>query len=290
MPLPCRLAGPAAIIAVVACMTGCASGQDPHNPRHGGATGASGHGAISTWLFTERALRGVRVDTAVRSQLDGARIFEITGARQRSQAESGVVPTIKFASYASMKATILSGGLPRWVKAVLYDAEAWSFTPVAEQRAPGKYMALAAELAHGHRLLFLASPALDLTSVLRPQAARRAPAYLKLRLAAQAAAVADVVEIQAQSLERSAHAYVDFVRGAAAQARHAKPSVTVLAGISSNPTGPQVSAAQLTRAITGVRPYVDGYWMNIPAPGRLCPRCNPPRPDLAIAAIRSLSR
>jgi hypothetical protein len=126
--------------------------------------------------------------------------------------------------------------------------------------------------------------------VLQPGASRRAAAYLKLRLAAQAAQAADVVDIQAQSLERSTPAYVDFVRKAAAQARGAKPGVIVLAGISSNPTGPQVTAAQLSRAMIAVRPYVDGYWMNIPSPGPSCPRCNPARPDLAIAAIRSLAR
>lgn len=287
VPLPLRLAGAIAIAASVAGMTGCASGHDPHV---GGGLSASGHGAASTWLFSERALREVGVDVAVRTQLERARIFEITGNYRQAQDELGGVPTVKFASYASMEKTIANGGLPRWVKAVLYDAEAWSFTPTAEQRAPGTYMAMAAELAHRHHLLFLASPALDLASVLQPGVARRAPAYLKLRLAAQAAVAADVVDIQAQSLERSTRTYVNFVRKAAAQARHAKPGVTVLAGVSSNPTGSQVSAAQLTRAMTGVRPYVDGYWMNIPAPGRLCPRCNPPRPDLAIAAIRSLSR
>jgi hypothetical protein len=151
-------------------------------------------------------------------------------------------------------------------------------------------MAEAAKLAHRHHLLIVASPGLNLTSVLRPGVTRRAAAYLELHLAAQAAEAADVVNIQAQSLERSPQAYVDFVKSAAAQARRAKPGVRVLAGISSNPTGPQVTEAQLERAIVGVRPYVDGYWMNIPSPGPLCPRCNPARPDLAIAAIRSLSR
>ena len=123
-------------------------------------------------------------------------------------------------------------------KAVLYDNEAWSFTPDFEQRAPGSYMAMAAELTHSHHLLFMASPGLSLTSVLRSGVTRRATAYLELGLAAQAAKVADVVDIQAQSLERSNGAYVDFVKEAAAQARRANPNVTVLAGVSSNPTGP----------------------------------------------------
>lgn len=285
---PLRLCGLVVIAASVACLTGC-SGGDAHSFHHGGQPDGS-DASKSTWIFTQRALGQVRADADVRIALRQARIFEIARFRRRPRTEPGLVPTVKFASYASMKATLTGGGLPPWVKAVLYDNEAWSFTPATEQQAPGLYMARAAQLAHGHHLLFLASPALDLTTVLQPGASRRAAAYLKLRLAAQAAQAADVVDIQAQSLERSTPAYVDFVRKAAAQARGAKPGVIVLAGISSNPTGPQVTAAQLSRAMIAVRPYVDGYWMNIPSPGPSCPRCNPARPDLAIAAIRSLAR
>jgi hypothetical protein len=289
VPLSTRLADPIAIAAVVACLTGCGTAGAAHGSSDGGLA-ASGHGAISTWLFAARALRQVRVDAGVRTQLNRTRILEILRVGQQAQGGPHLLPTMKFASYASMKNAMASGGLPRWVKAVLYDNEAWSATPVAEQRAPGRYMALAARLAHRHHLLFMASPGLDLTRVLQPGVTRRSTTYLELRLATQAAAAADVVDIQAQSLERSTHAYVNFVRQAAVQARGARRGVTVLAGISSNPTGSPVSATQLIRAMTGVRPYVDGYWMNIPARGPLCPRCNQPRPDLAIAAIRSLSR
>lgn len=286
VPLSPRLAGPIAIAAVVAYLAGCGSAGFSDR----GGVAASGHGAVSTWLFAARALRQVRVDAGVRTQLDRTRIFEIVRLGQQAQGGPDRLPTMQFASYASMESTMAHGGLPRWVKAVLYDNEAWSATPAAEQHTPGHYMALAAQLAHHHHLLFIASPGLDLTRVLQPGATRRSTTYLELRLATQAAEVADVVDIQAQSLERFTPAYVNFVRQAAVQARGARRGVTVLAGISSNPTGSYVSATQLIRAMTGVRPYVDGYWMNIPAPGPLCPRCNRPRPDLAIAAIRSLFR
>jgi hypothetical protein len=290
VPLPARCAALIAIAGVIACMTGCSGSDGRAGDNAGGQPAVSRHGFTSTWLFTRRALNQVLADADVRTRLSRSRIFEIARFEHPPRAEPDLVPTVKFASYASLKETLTNGGLPSWVRAVLYDNEAWSFTPAAEQRAPGSYMAMAAELTHRHHLLFLASPALSLTTLLRPGVTRRAAAYLELRLAAQAAKAADVVNIQAQNLERSTRAYVDFVKEAAAQARGAKPGVTVLAGISSNPTGPQVTASQLTRAMTGVRPYVDGYWMNIPSPGPLCPRCNPPRPDLALMAIQSLSR
>jgi hypothetical protein len=101
------------------------------------------------------------------------------------------------------------------------------------------------------------------------------------------AKVADVVELQAQSLERDPGTYTSFLRAAAAQARAASPGVTVLAGLSTNPPGAAVAARQLTAAIQGTRGLVDGYWMNIPGQGSQCPGCNSPRPDLARAALRS---
>jgi hypothetical protein len=290
-PLSGRLCGLTAIAALIAGMTGCSSTKDATTSANLGQPPVSGRGAL-TWIFAQRALSDVRVDPAVRAQLGQARVFELARFHRRPHSGSGLVPTVKFASYAAMKETLDNGALPPWIEAVLYDNEAWSFTPAAEQRSPGLYTAMAAKLAHQHHLLFVASPALDLTNVVARQSgpSQKAAAYLEMHLAGQAADAADVLNIQAQSLERSTTAYVDFVRKAAAQARQAKPGITVLAGISSNPTGPQVTAAQLMRAITGVRPYVDGYWMNIPSPGPACPRCNPARPDLAIAAIQSLSR
>ncbi len=277
------------MVASVVAMSGCSHGNGFAVHPFQDQPAPAGNSTRLTWLFAKRALNQVLVDADVRTRLGQLRIFEIVPVEQPPQVGPELVPTAKFSSYASLKQTLADGSLPSWVRAVLYDNEAWSFTPEVEQRAPGRYMAMAAELVHRHHLLFLASPGLGLTTVLRPDVTRRAAAYLKLGLAAQAATAADVVNIQAQSLERSIGAYVDFVKQAAAQARRAHRGITVLAGISSNPSGAPVSAAQLKRAVAGARPYVDGYWMNIPSPGPACPRCNPSRPDLAITAIRTLS-
>ncbi len=290
MPMPSCVSGLIAVAALVFSVAGCAGAEGHAHHFRAGQPAPSGHGGTSTWLFAGRALDQVLVDADVRGQLGRSRIFEIVPIERRPRAERDVVPTVKFSSYASLKQTLAAGGLPSWVGAVLYDNEAWAFTPEVEQRAPGLYTAMAAQLTHRHHLLFLASPALDLTTVLSTTPARPAAAYLDLGLAAQGAKGANVVNIQAQRLERSTRAYVAFVKAAAAQARRANPGVTVLAGLSSNPTGAPVTTAQLTQAIAGTRAYVDGYWMNIPSPGPACPRCNPPRPDLAIAAIRTLSR
>jgi hypothetical protein len=78
-----------------------------------------------------------------------------------------------------------------------------------------------------------------------------------------------------------------FVRQAAAQARAARAGVTVLAGLSSNPSGPPVTSGQLTDVIRSTRSMVDGYWLNIPGQGARCPSCSPPAPGVAQQALQA---
>ena len=41
-------------------------------------------------------------------------------------------------------------------------------------------------------------------------------------------------------------------------------------------------------ALRAVRPVVDGFWLNIPAGGKYCPRCGVPQPQLAVQLLQSL--
>jgi hypothetical protein len=118
---------------------------------------------------------------------------------------------------------------------------------------------------------------------------RRYEAYLRLGIAATAARYADVFDIQAQGFERNPERYADFVRRAAAQARQANPRVVVLAGISTQPSGQDVSADDILNAIAATRDVVDGYWFNIPQPSEYCPRCREFRPDIAIEVMRRVA-
>jgi hypothetical protein len=102
------------------------------------------------------------------------------------------------------------------------------------------------------------------------------------------AKVADMIELQAQNLERDSGTYATFVREAAAQARAAHPGVTVLAGLSTNPPGALVGSDQLVAAIDASRAFVEGYWLNIPGPGVRCPTCNQKRPGVGIEALRAV--
>jgi hypothetical protein len=65
--------------------------------------------------------------------------------------------------------------------------------------------------------------------------------------------------------------------------------VLVLAGISTQPSGQQVTADDILRAIAATRDTVDGYWFNIPRSSEYCPRCTDFRPEIAIEVLRRLA-
>jgi hypothetical protein len=251
----------------------------------GGSASASSGGPV--WLLTRAVLAQVRADPAVREKLRGAQVYEILRPGQSPLAGVTAKPVVTFASAAALTAAISGGQLGAGVYGVLYDPEAWSFTPPAEQRDPVSAAARAAAVAHAHGLRLIVTPALNLSTVLSPGAkGPRWRTFLSLRLAGQLARVADVIEFQAQSLERDAGTYASFLQAAASQARTANPAITTLAGLSTNPPGAPVDGSQLTAAIGASRSVVAGYWLNVPGAGPRCPTCNPPRPDLAIEVMR----
>jgi hypothetical protein len=242
------------------------------------------------WIVNQGAL-----SLLGKAGLGQRQIEELFGARDTFLTGDGAgigvgnaIRTVTFTSYAKLNAVLADGALPRGTRAVLYDNEHWPLTPVAEQQNPAKYEALAAAVVHAHHLLFVSTPATTLTDVLAPGAPDRYAAYLRLGLAASAARHADAVDIQAQGAEADLAKYVTFVRAAAAQARAANPRVLVFAGISTNPSGQRVTAAQFAAAVNAVRWYVSGFWLNIPAGGAACPRCGTPQPQVALPLLRSL--
>jgi hypothetical protein len=256
-----------------------------------GATVLAAPPAKPDWIVTESAvglLGGAGLGHAQLQTLFGNDQTFLVGATGTAPV-SGAMRTVSFTSYQAMQQQLAGPGLPAGTTAVLYDNEDWSLTPVAEQRDPAKYEELAAKLAHAHHLLFISTPAVDLTDVLAPGDSDHYAAYLRLGLAASAARYADVIDIQAQGSETSISTFAPFVAAATAQARSANKNVIVLAGISTNPDGQHVTSAELTTAYNAVRADVDGYWLNIPSGGRYCPKCGIPQPQVAIPLLRSLA-
>jgi hypothetical protein len=64
--------------------------------------------------------------------------------------------------------------------------------------------------------------------------------------------------------------------------------ISELADLSTNPNGQHVSTRQFTAAFHAVRGHVRGYWLNIPAAGKACPKCGPPKPAVALPLLRSI--
>jgi len=201
------------------------------------------------------------------------------------------MPTAGFRSYADLKSALESGRLPKEVKAVLWDPESWQFTPAEEQHDIARYDKLAAEAVHAKGLIFIATPAVDLTQVLSPQVkTNRYDEFVRLGIPGAAARYADIYEIQAQGSLGNLELYTRFVKEAAAQARAANPKVTVFAGLSTNPNGRHVTAKDLYDAAMATRDVVAGYWLNIPGGGAACPKCGTPQPQVAVEMMKMLGR
>ena len=261
--------------------TGPATAEPAHTGPATTGPATTGPGERATWMLTRGALSGVLSDPSVAARLEAARVYEILTPGEQPLAAAGAEPVVTFPAVSALRQAVDGGQLPPGTRAVLYDPEAWPYTPLAEQRNPVRAARQAAAVTRAHHLTLIVAPALDLATA---QPRSRGPLwrqYLRLNLAGAMARVAGVVEVQAQSLERRAQTYRAFVRAAAAQARAANPHVGLLAGLSTNPPGPAVSGQQLAAAIRASSAAVAGYWLNVPGQGPRCPACNAPRPGLA---------
>jgi hypothetical protein len=217
---------------------------------------------------------------------DNSDTFVIYGPSPEFMRQWRSLRTRSFGSYRDLKNALDQSNQ---LRAVVYDAERWRFTPPEEQKEPGRFAKLAAAVAHRHGLIFVATPATDLVKSIERQPGPIYPAFIRLGIAGKVAPWADVYEIQAQGSENNLDQYRWFVAQAAAQARRANPHVVVLAGLSTNnPTDRQVTARQLYEAAQATRSVVDGYWLNVPRGGPYCPQCGAPKPKVGVEFLRML--
>jgi Cellulase (glycosyl hydrolase family 5) len=199
---------------------------------------------------------------------DTPRTF-VTGAGAAALALDGMssaVPTTSFADEGKLAAAITAGRLAPGTAAVVYAAGATPRTPVAQQRDPAHYYALAAEVAHAHDLLFIAAPQTSLVKTLAP--ATPAPAldreFLRLGLARATARNADAFEAPAQATQDDSSAFASFVTKASGQASRSHPGIELLAGLSAGSAKTSALRAVPTpnsmfNAFLGTRLTVDGY-------------------------------
>jgi hypothetical protein len=243
---------------------------------------AGTHWLIGTTAISK--LEGVAGPGTVASYLDGPQTTVITGT---SIPSSLVGWHVAFALDTRNLAEIqnaVGGGLPSRITEILYDPEHWSFTPLTEQQNVGASTAQAASIAHGAGRQLIVTPASDLAEVEAP-----GQSFLQTDDLAKVAASANVVEIQAQGLERNSSNYAGYVAQAVGQIRSANASVQIYAGLSTNPSGGPVTASELVSDVNLTKSEVVGYWLNIPAPSASCPRCAPPDPQIALDLLQSLA-
>jgi hypothetical protein len=150
----------------------------------------------------------------------------------------------------------------------MYDPEAWSFTPTREQRRPIHFMkrfSLRARTA-GYQVVLAPSP--NLTDLARGSCRRRigeskTSAYVRCRMAARIALYADVLDLQAQGLERAPGRYRSFFATAARQAREANRRISIISQLSSAPADRSVPPVILERAYRAVKGLGDGYYLYV---------------------------
>jgi hypothetical protein len=178
------------------------------------------------------------------------------------------LPTLKYESYARFRRDVRRGLLDPSIKVVSYNPENWNATPYRERKDPATYMSRFAELARSKGYFVFTAPSRDLMNVKAAECSSRAgetlsEAFLRCRMPESAARHADGYRVQAQVLENDPITYRLFVNEAAAQARAANPSVTILSNLSTSPFDYVATSQMLFDACTSVRDLVDGHYLSI---------------------------
>ena len=276
----------ALLLVAIWILTSCASNfGTPGQPT---STASSSSDQVS-WIISRSALDHLQSAGMSTSTLE--HFFDNTRTYMIGQVPGGwqSISMRSFTSYADLQQAFATNSIPASVQAILYDNEAWSLTPLEEQQNFATYVKEVAALVHSHHELLIAAPATDLAHVLDPNGQGDIyTRFLSLGIIKAAATYADQVEIQAQGSEVSTVKYTQFVQGAVTQARAARAGVRVLAGLSTNPSGQQVTGQQLFAAYQATHSQVSGYWLNIPGQGSACPKCGTPQPQVAIDFLQRL--
>jgi hypothetical protein len=285
------------------CPADCGGRQDAGNTDAGQPPSDAGLSPVSptapgqvSWIINQGAYtllqgQGASATTLANQYFGNPKTYFVATAKtDLSTIPQGCIPTRSFTSYADIRNALSSGAVPAGIKAIMYDSENWSFTPVAEQLDPALYYKLAAQRVHQASLIFIAVPATDLVTSIEPGfTGGKYSEFVRLGIPGAAAQYADVYEVQAQGSEMSLALFADFVSRASAQAKNANPEVSVLAGISTNPTGQTVTSDQLFAAVRAtLNTSVSGYWLNIPAASPYCPTCGTPQPQVAVGLLQDM--
>jgi hypothetical protein len=295
---------PAALIVVLALTAGLtAAACSPAAPSPGAGPAscaapfrpAAGPGRTHpAWIIAAGALSRLRQaglpGQIFRAQFDRPATLVLVSHGRPDSLVPRATLGFYFTSASAMARAVQASRVPAAVRYLLVDPERWPLTPPSEQGDPIGALKAAVAVAHAHGKCVVFAPAVDLVGVTRPgqRGAGLYSAFDQL-LAGPGAASADVFAVQAQHTEGTAYAG-SFAPQAIRAAQAAHPGEPVLVGLSTNPNGRRVSPAQLLAVYrASAAASAAGYWLNIPASGRECPRCGSPQPQVAVAFLQALA-
>ena len=269
-----------------------------------GATGSSGKPGwiVADWAVKKFEAAGMS-STLVDYFFNNPQTYLIVTQKDTSAVDRQLPDAThmeRFTSYATMQQAFSSNAITPGTRAIMYDNEAWSFTPANEKAAPFTYAQMAENLVHQHGMTFVFAPAVNLAALTTGGTDSSAPTsasastsgkyseYLSKDLAGQGARTSDVFDVQAQQAEATS-TFGSFTTQAIHQATAANSRAEVYVGIGPNPNGRTVSAADILADYQAVRPLVAGYWLNLPAGTSQCPGCGSAQPQVAVSFLESLA-
>ncbi|MDA8026793.1 MAG: hypothetical protein M0T78_09690 [Actinomycetota bacterium] len=242
-----------------------------------------GQRVSAKWVLTSNVLKVIAKNQSIYPKIASEGVIEVTPIDASPLLGVGVVPAVKFTSVKSLVQAIQSGALPTWAKAVIYDPEYWALTPTTEQSDPVTASSMASVAARQAGLIYVVTPALDLTKALAPNTAPNGQSLIEMGLYGKLAKAADVIVIQSQSLEGNLPAYSSLLSQSSSQARSANPNIDVLGGLSTNLRSASLGLINLTSAYSSGLTQVNGYWFNVPGKSIQCPTCSQANFQLAMS-------
>ena len=238
------------------------------------------------WIIGREAVTLLQSSGASASLIDN--VFNNTDTYTHDTSDlPSAISTETFTSFAKFQTAIANQTITPGTKAILYDNEKWSITPSNEQHNPVYFAEKAAALAHANGYKFIFTPAANLADVLAPGTTDKYSTFLSLAILGESSPYVDAIDIQAQGAQGTPE-YTTFVRQAVSQIRAASSTVTIFAGLSSEPQGRAVTNAEILSDYDTTKSYVNGYWMNIPVGGPDCPTCGTGNPAVAIAFLKAI--
>jgi hypothetical protein len=214
-------------------------------------------------MLLDRAVLDMQAAGASRTLLDFMNQPRnlVSTPRARAKPLANATRIQVFSSYAGLAMALANHHIAADTRAVVYDNERSTGTPVAELEDPVRYCRLTARLLHQNRLEYIASPGFDLSGP-RPANGEWFRQFVRAGLM-KCGRYADYLDIQDQLMEGTS-IYAQDAQAAATLLRHINPRATLLMGLSTSPSGQLDTSGQLWRAYRDTSRFVNGYWLNVP--------------------------